>query len=197
MNPSTDYIFDLDTVSIHSRTELSYELQNSFFEPFKEDEELIIGGNINVDVTVDHYSDDEFLLSFTLDGDLIVPCDRCLGEVEVPVYSEDTLKVVLSKEIRIGDDIINLSEENSDFDICLDEGETKIDLSWAMYEMLVLSLPIQHIHPEGECDPEMENLLQEHLAVLPGGNDEAAEDSQDEEEIDPRWNELKKILNNN
>lgn len=197
MKSSKEYIFDLDQVNHHSKTELSYELDDSFFEMFlkEDDDSLITGGDVSVDLVIDHYGDDEFLLSFTLEGDLTVPCDRCLGDISIPVFTEDAVKVVLSKEIKIGDDVINLTEENSDFDICLDNGETKLDLSWSMYELLVLALPIQHIHPEGECDPEMEKLLQEHIAVLPGGNNEATEDSSEEEEIDPRWSELKKILN--
>jgi uncharacterized metal-binding protein YceD (DUF177 family) len=194
-----NYIYDLAKVPTQSRVEVTYELDEVFFKAFETDETLITGGDVHVNILIDHYSEDEFILSLDFEGSITLPCDRCLGDLQEEVSAEDFLKIRLSQDIRIGDEIVNVSDEESDFDITLEEGSTKLDLSWPMYELLVLSLPIQHIHLEGECNPEMEQLLQEHLAVLPGGNQEATEDSSEEgeEETDPRWNELKKILNNN
>ena len=34
-------------------------------------------------------------------------------------------------------------------------GEDEVDLAQYIYESIVLSLPYQRVHPEGECDPEM------------------------------------------
>ncbi|WP_018110090.1 YceD family protein [Bacteroides propionicifaciens] len=199
MKTEKNYIYDLAKVPTQSRVEVTYELDEVFFKAFETDETLITGGDVHVNILIDHYSEDEFILSLDFEGSITLPCDRCLGDLQEEVSAEDFLKIRLSQDIRIGDEIVNVSDEESDFDITLEEGSTKLDLSWPMYELLVLSLPIQHIHPEGECNPEMEQLLQEHLAVLPGGNQEATEDSSEEgeEETDPRWNELKKILNNN
>ncbi len=199
MKTEKNYIYDLAKVPTQSRVEVTYELDEVFFKAFETDETLITGGDVHVNILIDHYSEDEFILSLDFEGSITLPCDRCLGDLQEEVSAEDFLKIRLSQDIRIGDEIVNVSDEESDFDITLEEGSTKLDLSWPMYELLVLSLPIQHIHLEGECNPEMEQLLQEHLAVLPGGNQEATEDSSEEgeEETDPRWNELKKILNNN
>ena len=199
MKTEKNYIYDLAKVPTQSRVEVAYELDEAFFKAFVTDETLITGGDVHVNILIDHYSEDEFILSLDFEGSITLPCDRCLGDLQEEVSAEDFLKIRLSQDIRIGDEIVNVSDEESDFDITLEEGSTKLDLSWPMYELLVLSLPIQHIHLEGECNPEMEQLLQEHLAVLPGGNQEATEDSSEEgeEETDPRWNELKKILNNN
>ena len=199
MKTEKNYIYDLAKVPTQSRVEVTYELDEVFFKAFETDETLITGGDVHVNILIDHYSEDEFILSLDFEGSITLPCDRCLGDLQEEVSAEDFLKIRLSQDIRIGDEIVNVSDEESDFDITLEEGSTKLDLSWPMYELLVLSLPIQHIQLEGECNPEMEQLLQEHLAVLPGGNQEATEDSSEEgeEETDPRWNELKKILNNN
>ena len=199
MKTEKNYIYDLAKVPTQSRVEVTYELDEVFFKAFETDETLITGGDVHVNILIDHYSEDEFILSLDFEGSITLPCDRCLGDLQEEVSAEDFLKIRLSQDIRIGDEIVNVSDEESDFDITLEEGSTKLDLSWPMYELLVLSLPIQHMHLEGECNPEMEQLLQEHLAVLPGGNQEATEDSSEEgeEETDPRWNELKKILNNN
>ena len=34
-------------------------------------------------------------------------------------------------------------------------GEEQVDLAQYIYESIVLSLPYQRVHPEGECNPEM------------------------------------------
>jgi hypothetical protein len=60
---------------------------------------------------------------------------------------------------------------------------------------------MKHVHAPGKCNKDMVNKLSKHLRV-------SADDEEDEfdsivdtddrpQEIDPRWNELKKILDNN
>ena len=34
-------------------------------------------------------------------------------------------------------------------------GEDRVELAQYIYESIVLSLPYQRVHPEGECNPEM------------------------------------------
>ncbi len=57
------------------------------------------------------------------------------------------------------------------------------------YEYILLALPIQRIHPNDSrgnstCDPEMLSKLKEHTVI-------------EEDSNDPRWDELKKLMNNN
>ena len=59
---------------------------------------------------------------------------------------------------------------------------------------------MKHVHAPGKCNKDMVSKLSKHLRV--SGDDEeefeGMEDTVDESrEIDPRWNELKKILDNN
>ena len=61
-------------------------------------------------------------------------------------------------------------------------------MSQFFYEYILLALPIKKIHPDdrngvSQCDPEMIKKLEEHL-------------TSDIDETDPRWNELKKLMNN-
>ena len=58
-------------------------------------------------------------------------------------------------------------------------------------EFICISLPIRQVHPEDEngnltCNPEMLMKLDEYLV----------EEDEDEEEIDPRWDDLNKLLGN-
>ncbi len=61
---------------------------------------------------------------------------------------------------------------------------------------------MKHVHAPGKCNKDMVSKLSKHLRVR--GNDEDDMDDVEEDPtsdepqaIDPRWNELKKILDNN
>jgi len=60
---------------------------------------------------------------------------------------------------------------------------------------------MKHVHAPGKCNKDMVSKLSKHLRV--SGDDEDDDDfleedsSNEPQTIDPRWNELKKILDNN
>ena len=67
--------------------------------------------------------------------------------------------------------------------------ESEIDLKQYFFECIELSLPLQKVHPDNPdgsigCDQEMLRIIKNH----------SINDSK-EEEIDPRWNKLKDLLN--
>ena len=71
-----------------------------------------------------------------------------------------------------------------------------MNVAWPIYEMVVLEIPLTHVHNEGQCNEEMLGALNNLLVHT---QDEVQDDNaeSDEKAIDPRWNELKKILDNN
>ena len=193
---NTDYIVDFENLKSVSRQELTFHLTDDFFA--LSDEFSIKNGDVDVKVLLEKISFGHFLLSFEIEGELIVPCDRCLDDVEVYVETEETFKVRYVMDVQIGNEIFSSSEQDDEFDFTLPDGETKLDLTWTMYELIELAIPLQHIHSDGECNLEMEQILLEHLAVLPGEEDGDAECSDtDTQSTDPRWDALKKISNNN
>lgn len=78
-------------------------------------------------------------------GHVVVACDRCLEDCRIPIDFEGQLLVKFSDEPREYDGEV----------LWLLPGEDEVDLSQYIYESIVLSLPYQRVHPEGECDPEM------------------------------------------
>ena len=69
--------------------------------------------------------------------------------------------------------------------VILPESAFKIDLAQWMYEYVAIAMPIQKVHPEGECDPEM-------LKYLSDGD--AGEEENTTGETDPRWDALKQLM---
>lgn len=170
--------------------EFEYKLDSSFFESLESEE--VNGGEVDVKLLVKKLAT-AFEFVFHTKGAVSVPCARCLDDIEVEVESEDVLIVKFGEEY---------SEEDSNL-IIISEDEGEINVAWLMYEFIVLSLPSKTTHPKGQCNEEMIKKLREHLAVSVDDEDEDYDDteyidnSDEDREIDPRWNELKKILDNN
>lgn len=137
-----------------------------------------------------------FELSFRIEGSVWVPCDRCLDEMELPVDISEKLMVKFGRTYGEEGDIVVVPEEDGD-----------LNVAWFMYEFISLAIPMKHVHAPGKCNKGMTGKLNKHLRTT---SDEEKEDDFDdslsvdievEEEsetpVDPRWNDLKKILDNN
>ena len=167
--------------------EYKYQLDNQFFLDLDAPE--VQKGQVNVTLKVRKTSG-VYQLNFHTEGKVVVICDRCLDEMEQTIESDDRLKVKLGGEYDETDDLVIVPEEDG-----------YINVAWFVYEFIALSIPMKHVHAPGKCNKDMVNKLSKHLRV--SGDEEEDDDdflveSADEpQEIDPRWNELKKILDNN
>ena len=165
-------------------SEYRFQLNNHFFEEL--DSLEIQKGQLDVVLKVKKTSG-IYQLDFQTVGVVIVACDRCLDEMEQPIDTNDTLKVKLGMEFSEEGDIVVVPEE-----------EGYINVAWFMYEFIALNIPIKHVHAAGKCNKDMLHKLNKHLRVEGDDNDSQICNGDDEaHDVDPRWNELKKILDNN
>lgn len=130
-----------------------------FFGMFPESE--ILDGSLNVQVTLNKKS--QFLeLDFRLQGQVRVPCDRCLDPVAVPVDYESTLIAGFGASTH---------EETEDL-IVLAYEEHELDVKQFIYEYAHLSLPFRKVHGDDAqghtlCNPDMIKKLEEYLVECP------------------------------
>ena len=164
-----------------------YQIDNQFFTDLDAPE--VQKGLVNVSLEVRKTSG-IYELCFHTEGKVLVTCDRCLDEMEQLIETVDKLKVKLGDDFSEINDIVIVPEEDG-----------YINVAWFIYEFIALSIPMKHVHAPGKCNKDMVSKLSKHLRVKSDDSDEVddVEDSAIEEspEIDPRWNELKKILDNN
>lgn len=152
-------------------------------------------GKVNVELKVKKTAK-AFELDFKTDGIVLVPCDRCLDEMELPVSSTDILFV------KFGSDYA----EEKDNMVVVPEEEGEINVAWFIYEFVALCVPMKHVHGPGKCNKSMMGKLNKHLKTTSDDEsedtfessiEEGIEEVGEEQTTDPRWNELKKILDNN
>ena len=167
--------------------EYQYQLDNLFFAELDVPE--VQKGKVDVTLKVRKTSG-VYQLDFHTEGHVVVICDRCLDEMEQPIETDDRLRVKLGAEYSEDDDMVVVPEEDG-----------YINVAWFIYEFIALSIPMKHVHAPGKCNKEMVDKLSKHLRTVKDEEDDDFEDMEEAEdeprEIDPRWNELKKILDNN
>jgi uncharacterized protein len=154
--------------------EFEFHINDTFFQRFENS--IIQKGDVDVLVVLER-KDNMLLLDFTMEGTVVVPCDRCLEDLALDIEGYNELI------IKVGDENAELSEDV----IMISSKEHEIDVAQYIYEFITLMIPMRNVHgeegDEGEdgCDPEVLKELEKHV------NHEQPEAN------DPRWDALKNI----
>lgn len=109
-----------------------------------------------------------------MEGTVKAICDRCLGAFDLAVKGEMDLYVKQAER----------DSGNDDDYIVLAPEDDYLDLSSYLYETYMLNYPMRVVHEEGECEADMKDVLEKY--IVDEGN----------KPVDPRWDELKKLINN-
>ena len=110
----------------------------------------ILDADLRIEVEVEK-SGSQIDVGCHIAGRLTVTCDRCLGDLMIPLDSVERLRV------KFGD--TNGGEESFDEDgretVLLSVGDTELDMKQVIYDYACLSIPLHKVHADGECDPEV------------------------------------------
>ena len=113
--------------------------------------------NAEIKLSFDKH-DNFFQMHFDVAGTVIVPCDRCGDEFTLNLWDEFDLMVKLTG----GSEDEEEQEEEADI-VFIPRHETVLDISKWVYEFVMLSVPLQKVHPETSngdgCNPEALRLL--------------------------------------
>lgn len=173
--------------------QFEYRIENDFFKLLKYDE----FSSCNVHVNAVLFKKDSFMeLSLSHQGTVNVPCDVTNEDFDLPING--TLNIV----VKFGETFNN---DNEDL-LILPQGEFQLNIMQFIYEMIALSVPYKRVHPSIATDYEKDeverNLLNDEDWEVTNEvnfvdyetNEETDEQSLTNNETDPRWDELKKLL---
>lgn len=159
--------------------QFEYQIDNSFFQLFDFDE----FNQTAIKATLEFNKKTTLLeLAFNATGSINVNCDVTNEPFDQPIEGNLNLLVKFGNEYN---------DENEEI-LIVPHGEYEINVAQYIYEMIVLAVPSKRIHP-GIKDGTLQSDILEKLAELQPGTDK----KETEEEIDPRWNTLKKLLTDN
>ncbi len=140
----SSYVIDFKDLDLESH-HFEYVVDDALFAQYEECE--LLGGDCDVDIDLDK-SESMLVIDVDIVGEVSVECDRCLEPCDIEIDYVGTLVVKFSDE----------EELQGEYDgeiMWLPTGSTQVDLTQYIYESIVLSLPHQRVHPEGECDADM------------------------------------------
>ncbi len=123
----------------------------------------------------------QMALQLRLEGRVWVPCDLTNEKFWLDLSAEAELMVKFGEEF---DD----SEEDL---LILPHGAHRFNIAQYFYEMAVLARPLKIVHPDVEAGKKGQEILDRLEALSP----EEPDQSEDNEDTDPRWDKLKDLLN--
>ncbi len=158
------------TGSKNSKAEFSFEIGPEFFSSFENS--LLKEGDLNAKVELEK-SDTLIDAKFEIWGDLRLTCDRSLEEFDQPISIEK------EHVFKYGDHEEEYSEEIT----LIPFESSSINIGQLIYEFIGLEVPFRKVHPRFR-NPDGSEMDFEFKA-----------EAEEKKEIDPRWEELKKIRN--
>ncbi|WP_346881784.1 DUF177 domain-containing protein [uncultured Algibacter sp.] len=160
-----------------AKHQFEYNIEQAFFEYFEYED----FNNVNIKVDVELEKKATLLeLHFKISGWVNVNCDLTNEPYNQNVKNEFDLVV------KFGDEY---NDEHIDI-LIVPHGTYEISIQQYIYELIILAVPIKRIHP-GIEDGTLDSDILKRLDDL---SPRVKESKDKEEDIDPRWNTLKKLL---
>ncbi len=175
MKKFSEYLIQFSGLKL-GKHQFDFQIDNTFFEHF----EFTDFNQADIKVMLELNKKSTMLeLSFKHKGTVNVPCDVTGEDFDLPIKGK------LSLIVKFGDEFNNENDEL----LILPHGEFQVDISQYIYEMIVLSVPAKRIHPgvkDGTLQTEAISTLEKLAPKI--------EEEKEQENIDPRWAALKKLL---
>jgi uncharacterized metal-binding protein YceD (DUF177 family) len=160
--------FDIAFTGLSNGTHLfDFDLNDSFFELFKYDEYSQLRGKVTMVMVK---SETVLDLSLNFSGSIQAPCDVTNEPFEQALHN------AFDVQVKFGD---TYNDENEEL-LILPHGEHRFNIAQMVFELVVLSIPAKLYGPNAG------NGIEDYLED---------EDEETETDTDPRWDQLKDLLN--
>lgn len=154
-----------------------YQIDNKFFEHFeyKEFNQVKVEAEVLLEKKATLLD-----LHFKINGLVNVNCDISNEPYDQAI--EDDFDLV----VKFGE-VFN--DEREDL-LIIPHGSYEINIAQYIYELIVLSVPIKRVHPGIEDGTLQSDILKKLEELSPNNN----KNNTSSEDIDPRWDKLKRLL---
>lgn len=146
--------------------EQDFEIGTEFFKNMENTEVLESDVKVHMDLVK---RGDLYDCTFHCKGELKIPCDRCLDPLLHEVDADYHIVVKYGEEYN----------DESDELLVIPYSNNYLNVAYMLYDTILLTIPLRHVHPQGKCNRAMAAALNRHSART--SDPEAAESM---EEID-------------
>lgn len=150
-------------------TEQDFEITTDFFKNMENTD--VVFADVKVHMDLDK-KNDAYDCVFHCKGRIQVPCDRCLDPLDMDVDTDYRIVVKYGEEFN---------DENDDI-LVIPFSNTSLNVAYMLYDTILLTIPLRHVHPMGKCNRAMAAALSRHSAQ--DDDAEGADDDQDAVDMD-------------
>lgn len=147
------------------RHEQDFVCDTEFFRNMEDAD--VVDADIRVHLDIEK-KNDAYELSFTCRGMMHIPCDRCLDPMEHPVDTAYRLTV------KYGD-----AYDESDDLLVIPYSDTYLNVAYMLHDTVMLTVPLRHVHPAGQCNKAMAAVLHRHNAEAGADPGDFADDAEE------------------
>lgn len=162
MGKFSDYKVQLASLA-DGRHERDFECGTEFFKNMENTDVMSACVRVHLDLEKKH---GRYEMTFTFRGELQIPCDRCLDPME---HEVDTTYHIT---VEYGDSY----DDASDDLLVIPHSDTYLNVAYMLYDTIVLTIPLRHVHAPGKCNKAMAAALHRHRS----GGDEQVDEALDE-----------------
>ena len=144
--------------------EQDFVIDKAFFENMENND--ILWADVHVHLDMDKRND-AYHCVFHCKGTLQIPCDRCLDPMDHEVDAEYKVTV------KYGDDF----DDGADNLLVIPYSNKYLNVAYMLYDTIVLTIPMRHVHAPGKCNRAMLDALRKHRGT-------GADDTDDDEEVE-------------
>jgi len=165
--------FDIQIYKLGNKQhEYDFSVNTDFFSKFEG--ELVESGEVKINLLLDK-RENLMELDFEFSGYLDLISDRSLEAFQYPIdISKKLLYKYGEEEQELEEDVMVITKNTQ-----------VINVGHFIYETIALQIPLKKLHPDEIEEDEEHN---EYVYI-----DDAEEEIEEEESIDPRWAALKKL----
>ncbi len=173
--------YQIPIISLEDKLyQYTFEGQNDFFAAFEQDwlrkGQFVAVVDLNKTATM-------LQVELKINGAICLVCDRSLEEFDYSFEVNEKLNYKYADH----------SEDMGNNLFLLDRKESRLNLSQDLFDFIALKVPMKKLHPRFVAETE----LADGNIFLYTTVRETSDNQRNEKEIDPRWEILKKLKDNN
>lgn len=153
------------------RHEQDFVIDTQFFKNMENFDVLSADVAVHLDLVK---KNDAYDCTFHCKGMLQIPCDRCLDPMD---HEVDTSYHII---VKYGE---NYSDDSDDV-LIIPYEDMWLNIAYMLYDTLLLTIPMRHVHAPGKCNRAMTAALHRHRTTGDEAADEAVEEAEAAAQMD-------------
>ncbi len=133
----------------HGEHKFSFTLNDAFFSHYEHS--LIQSGDIQIEMVL-RKSETMLSTDYEIDGVINTTCDRCNDPIQIDISGDFKLVFKFGHEESDNEELVILPPE-----------AYQLEMADYFYEFVNVLKPNRVVHPEGECNEEMVEVLKKYM----------------------------------